>query len=139
MTAFQKNLALENEMKQLRSMSSTDRYSHHFFQSMRLLTQNNSHEAVEELRAQIAEYQQELTTTKRRLAEAEITLSQGTGGSPVMGSAEHERLKRQLDSFEKESRLQMAQINKLSMEKDHLENQMMELKDSLLQQERSGK
>ncbi|KAJ3333713.1 hypothetical protein HDU76_004859 [Blyttiomyces sp. JEL0837] len=122
MHAFQKNLSMENEMKQLRSLASSD-----------------GQETVDKLRSQISEYQQELTTTKRRLAEAEVAIAQGGGinNGTLPGGPDYEKIKRQLDSFEKESRLQMAQINKLLMEKDILESQNMEMKEGVLQQERA--
>ncbi|KAJ1556769.1 hypothetical protein HK405_001859, partial [Cladochytrium tenue] len=137
MQSFQKNLALENEMKQMRSLASSD-----------------GQETVEKLRSQLAECQQELATAKRRLTEADAALAQGSGnggansssggngggggGGATPGVAEYEKVKRQLDSFEKESRMQMAHINKLVMEKDILENSNMELKDAVLQLERSN-
>ncbi|KAI9358583.1 hypothetical protein DFJ73DRAFT_757870 [Zopfochytrium polystomum] len=123
MQSFQKNLALENEMKQLRSLASSD-----------------GQEEVEKLKARIAEYEQELATTKRRLSEAEVAIAQGTGvNSGILpGGADYEKIKRQLDSFEKESRMQMAQINKLLLEKDMLETANQEMKESVLQQERTN-
>ncbi|KAJ3415997.1 Protein Hook 1 [Chytridiales sp. JEL 0842] len=124
MAAFQKNISLEKELKQARSAQSS-----------------NSQELVDSLREQLTNYQVELTSTKRRLAEAELALSQGTGSLSVGAtdnSAELERMKRQVDSLEKESRFQMAQINKLSFEKDALENQTMELKDAILHHERAA-
>ncbi|KAJ3195407.1 hypothetical protein HK101_000313 [Irineochytrium annulatum] len=127
MHSFKKNLAFENEMTQLRSMAQPDGQA-----------------VVDSLRSTVNEYQQELAQTKRRLAEVESALGQvqssaGGAGSPIGASGpDYEKIKRQLDSFEKESRLQMGQINKLLKEKDLLESQSMELKDGLLQQERTN-
>ncbi|KAJ3115511.1 E3 ubiquitin-protein ligase [Phlyctochytrium bullatum] len=119
MVAVQRNLALENEMKQLRSISVSDSQA--------------EREAIE---AKLAETQQELATVKRRLAENEIAVAQGQHSNT--GSADLEKLKRQLDSYEKESRMQIGQIHKLSREKDALEGQCMELKDTILQYERTA-
>ncbi|KAJ3115763.1 hypothetical protein HK100_001253 [Physocladia obscura] len=134
MQAFQKNLALENEMKQLRSVSSAD-----------------NDEVVQRLRVQIADYQHELETARRRLSEAEIAITQGMGGTIIggLGSGEggdgvgsnvvdHETVKRQMDSYEKEQRLQVMQINKLQNEKANLEALVAETRDSLLQAERTN-
>ncbi|KAI8619638.1 HOOK protein-domain-containing protein [Chytriomyces sp. MP71] len=121
MQAFQRNLALENEMKQLRNVSSAD-----------------SDETISKLRAQLGEYQQELATAQRRLAEAEIALTQGIGQSLGLTSVDQETVKRQIDSYEKEIRLQSTQINKLQGEKGMLESHIAELRDSLLQEERTN-
>ncbi|KAJ3244516.1 hypothetical protein HDU78_010823 [Chytriomyces hyalinus] len=124
MSTFQRNLALENEMKQLRNVSSAD-----------------SDETISKLRGQLNEYQQELATAHRRLAEAEIALTQGIGqslGSSGVGSLDQETVKRQIDSYEKEIRLQTTQINKLQGEKGALESQIAELRDSLVQEERTN-
>ncbi|KAJ3104069.1 hypothetical protein HK100_004106, partial [Physocladia obscura] len=136
MQAFQKNLALENEMKQLRSVSSAD-----------------NDEVVQRLRTQIADYQHELETARRRLSEAEIAITQGMSGTIMgrLGSGEgvdgvgsnnavvdHETVKRHMDSYEKEQRLQAMQINKLQNEKSNLEALVAETRDSLLQAERTN-
>ncbi|KAJ3103928.1 hypothetical protein HDU97_009740 [Phlyctochytrium planicorne] len=122
MAAIQRTLALENEMKQLRSISASDGQAER-----------------ESLESRLNDSLQELAATKRRLAETEANVAQGTsvgggGGSGV----DVEKWKRQIDSYEKESRLHNAQINKLLKEKDILESTCMELKDSILQHERTS-
>jgi hypothetical protein len=103
-----------------------------------------SQELVIKLQSQIGDYQQEIITIKRRLAEAEVAAANSSdgasgGGTQSRGAAEHERFKRQQDSFEKESRLQMAQINKLATEKDLLEQSNSELKEAIILNERTIK
>ncbi|KAJ3350784.1 hypothetical protein HDU83_009413 [Entophlyctis luteolus] len=132
MQTYQKNLALENEMKQLRTVSMSD---------------NDA--VVQKLRAQIGEYQQELNTAQQRLAEAEIAIMQGMGGAANGGGAggaengvasglDHETIKRQIDSYEKEQRIQAQQISKLQNEKMNLEALVAETRDSLMQAERTN-
>ncbi|KAJ3020272.1 UNVERIFIED_CONTAM: Protein Hook 1 [Siphonaria sp. JEL0065] len=131
MQAYQRNLSLEHEMKQLRTVSSSD-----------------NDEVTQKLRAQLAEYQSELAMAQRRLAEAEIAITQGIGqslggdgsGAGGVGGAaavDHDSVKRQMDSYEKEIRLQLLQINKLQNEKASLESQLAETRDSLIQEERT--
>ncbi|KAI9332997.1 HOOK protein-domain-containing protein, partial [Obelidium mucronatum] len=136
MQAYQRNLTLENEMKQLRTVSSSD-----------------NDEVIQKLRAQLSEYQTELATAQRRLAEAEIAITQGLGqslggdgssaggvggGSGGSSAVDHETVKRQIDSYEKEIRLQLMQINKLQNEKSTLESLLAETRDSLIQEERTN-
>ncbi|KAJ3290095.1 hypothetical protein HDU79_003511 [Rhizoclosmatium sp. JEL0117] len=125
MQAFQKNLSLENEMKQLRTVSSADH-----------------DETVQKLRAQVTEYEQELNTAQRRLAEAEIAITQGLGsghdaGAGGAAAVDHETVKKQIESYEREIRVQLMQINKLQNDKSALEAQLAETRDQLVQEERT--
>ncbi|KAJ3355007.1 hypothetical protein HDU83_004178 [Entophlyctis luteolus] len=131
MQTYQKNLSLENEMKQLRTVSMSD---------------NDA--VVAKLRAQISEYQHELNTAQQRLAEAEIAITHGIGGphgggangteNGNSGGLDHETIKRQIDSYEKEQKLQAQQISKLQNEKINLEAVVAETRDSLMQAERTN-
>ncbi|KAJ3059107.1 hypothetical protein HDU98_004899 [Podochytrium sp. JEL0797] len=120
---YQKNLALDNELRQLRAVASSE-----------------ADETVQRLKTQVAAYQVELEAATRRLAEAEVAIDQGMGGVGVGGGGavvDQETVRRQMDSCDKELKLQQAQINKLQNEKSVLEQSLAETRDSLIQEERT--
>ncbi|KAJ3076454.1 hypothetical protein HK102_005417, partial [Quaeritorhiza haematococci] len=130
---FQKNLAFENEINQMKSVSAAD--------------------GEQALRRKVVEYEQELAALKRQIGDQEALLVQkgtssaaggaGAGGSETISpssigaASEYDKLKKQHETLVNEHRISAAHINKLIAEKEALQFQQLEIKEELLQQERT--
>ncbi|KAJ3046327.1 hypothetical protein HDV00_000141 [Rhizophlyctis rosea] len=126
--AFEKNLALENEMKQLQSVSSAE-----------------GADIPSGLRSKLADYESHISLLQSQLAERDQMIASGRSASPsgatndvthagIPSSAE--KHKRQIRQLTDENRQAMAQVNKLLHEKEKLQSEYAESKELLHQQER---
>ncbi|KAI8799731.1 HOOK protein-domain-containing protein [Cladochytrium replicatum] len=139
--AVQRNMALENELTQLRAVSAT----------MSPASPPQGDAAA--LQQRLADTMSQLTILRQKLADAEIALQSqsqhplrsptpnaGPGGfsTPDEAGVQHEKMKRKVDESSEEVRKMKGQINKLLLEKDQLQSALVEVKDELIQLERSN-
>ncbi|KAJ3289904.1 hypothetical protein HK104_007134 [Borealophlyctis nickersoniae] len=128
--SYERTLALENEIQQLRSVSNVD-----------------GSEEIPSLRAKISEYETQIQALQRRLGDAESNVSSRGSASPTGAPSEvlsagipsdYEKLKKQIKQLTEDQRNALAQVNKLMHEKEKKENELIETKELLHQQQRTA-
>lgn len=138
MQSYQKNLGLENEIQQLRSVSKE--------------TKKFEKSGGESKARSFPEHEAQVRTLKKRITELEEMIngaynsnnmdiqqepsSTNEQETTTISSEDQEKFKKKLQILQDETRSQMATINKLLMEKESLQQQNIEVKEILLQNER---
>ncbi|KAI8049553.1 HOOK protein-domain-containing protein [Syncephalis plumigaleata] len=150
LASHQKNMTLENEIARLKNAVAT----------------GLDHDVSLQLRSRLNQSEEQLATTKRRLAELEVELSENkkelviaksnltlidkdkldalaqirNEASQELGDLEktHAMLKERCSELETESQRQLERITQLLEEKDQLQCQVVQHKDQLLEKEQNN-
>ncbi|KAI9209772.1 HOOK protein-domain-containing protein [Polychytrium aggregatum] len=139
MQAFQRNLALENEIQQLKAVNEAN--SQASKPEPVASADKSGHDQtlqIQILKKRVAELERALSETQLT-AQTPAPMTSMTSSSFMVSTPNHvdfDKLRRQQDTLSEENRFQMAQLNKLSVEKDSLQSALLEVREQLIQTER---